>query len=128
MNRFILTLSTLALSLIMSSTASANSLETLERERARTVQTILDPTLTLEARHARLDRHRHRLIDLERMVIRDKSLRTQTDRTVRIAFKNYDVTFLSHASAEKNRTMSDHWMAQFNLNTDALMATRVGRR
>ena len=48
--------------------AEAGSLENLERERAVTIQTLLDPSLDLENRHARLESQRHRLIDLERMI------------------------------------------------------------
>lgn len=122
-----LTLST-AILISLPIAAQANSLENLERERAVTIQTLLDPALDLDNRHARLESQRHRLIDLERMVIRDKSLRGKTDRTTRIAFKDYDATFLSHAAAEKNLTLADHWLSHFNLSTDALMATRMGRR
>ena len=108
--------------------ANAGTLENLERERSMTVKTFLDSGLTVDERQAKLDSQRRRLVDLERIVMRDKALRGQNTKTVRIAFKNYDVTFLGHASAEKGHTMVDHWLTQFGVSTDALMSTRVGSR
>ena len=34
------------------------------------------------------------------------------ERAVRTAFENYDLSFLVHASIEKNRTLIDHWLEQ----------------
>lgn len=114
--------------IVFSATAEAGSLENLERERSMTVKTFLDSALNVDERQAKLDSQRRRLIDLERMVMRDKSLRGNNTKTVRIAFKNYDVTFLGHASAEKGHTMVDHWLSQFGVSTDSLMSSRVGSR
>ncbi|NVK19551.1 MAG: hypothetical protein HWE30_12705 [Methylocystaceae bacterium] len=108
--------------------AQAGTLENLERERSMTVNTFLDSSLSVDERQAKLDSQRRRLVDLERIVMRDKSLRGQNTKTVRIAFQNYDVTFLGHASAEKGHTMVDHWLTQFGVSTDSLMSTRVGSR
>jgi hypothetical protein len=47
---------------------------------------------------------------------------------VRAAFENYDLTFLVHASIERNRTVVDHWMEQVGVSTGTLMAARAGRR
>lgn len=113
---------------LMCSTGFAGTLENLERERAMTVQTMLDGSLTVEQRGAKLDTAKRRLVDLERMVLRDEGLKGRTDQTTRVAFKNYDVTFLAHASLEKNRSLSDHWLDQFGISTDSLMATKIGRR
>lgn len=109
-------------------TANAGTLENLERERSMTVETFLDSSLSVDERQAKLDSQRRRLVDLERIVMRDKSLRGQNTKTVRIAFQNYDVTFLGHASAEKGHTMVDHWLSQFGVSTDGLMSSRVGSR
>lgn len=114
--------------LLIATTAHAGSLENLERERAITVKTMLQPDLDIAQRHAKLESQQRRLVDLERMVIRDKSLRGQTNKTVKIAFKNYDVTFLAHASGEKGTTLTDHWLTQFGITTDALLSARTGRR
>jgi len=117
-----------AILIAMGNVAQAGTLENLERERAMTIKTFLDSSLNIDERQAKLDSQRRRLIDLERIVMRDKTLRGQNTKTVRIAFKNYDVTFLGHASAEKGHTMVDHWLMQFGVSTDSVMSTRVGRR
>ena len=44
------------------------------------------------------------------------------------AFENYDLTFLAHASVEKNLSLTDHWLEQVGVSTHSLMSTRVGRR
>jgi hypothetical protein len=123
----ILTLAAASL-IAFGASAQAGTLENLERERAVTVNAFLDSSLSVDERQAKMDSQYRRLIDLERMVMRDKSLRGQNTKTVRIAFKNYDVTFMGHASAEKGYTMVDHWLGQFNISTDSVMSSRVGSR
>ncbi|SCA58263.1 conserved exported hypothetical protein [Candidatus Terasakiella magnetica] len=123
-----LILAGVALMAMATTQAHAGTLENLERERSMTVKTFLDANMSVDERQAKLDSQRRRLVDLERIVMRDKSLRGKNTKTVRIAFKNYDVTFLGHASAEKGHSMVDHWLMQFGVSTDDLMSTRVGRR
>ena len=69
-----------------------------------------------------------RLIDLERMVLRDSSLTGRNTPTVRRAFENYDLTFLVHASSEKNVSAIDAWLAQIGITTQSLMSAKMGRR
>ncbi|GAB6052786.1 hypothetical protein JCM17960_16060 [Magnetospira thiophila] len=129
MTRKILLSSGLALGLLaLAPPAFADTLETLERERAVTVDLMLDPELTAPDRMGKLATAQRRLVDLERMVLRDESLRGKNTNTVRMAFKNYDVTFLAHGAVEKNRTMVDNWLDQFGVSTESLMAAHVGRR
>jgi hypothetical protein len=118
----------LATTIAFSATAHAGTLENLERERSMTIKTFLDSGMSVDERQAKLDSQRRRLVDLERIVMRDEELRGQNTKTVQVAFKNYDVTFLGHASAEKGHSMVDHWLEQFGISTDNLMATRVGSR
>ena len=66
--------------------------------------------------------------DLERILIRDKSVIGKNTPQVRLAFENYDLTFLAHASVEKNLSLTDHWLEQVGVSTHSLMSTRVGRR
>lgn len=107
---------------------AAETLENLERERALTVQTFIDPALTPAERAGKLEVATRRLTDLERMTIRDDSLTGDTSPVVRVAFKNYDLTFLVHGSVERNVTLIDQWMEQIGVTTDTLMTARVGRR
>ena len=106
----------------------AGSLENLERERALLIETLLSGELSQKERQKKLLLARTRLIDLERMVLRDKSLSGQNTPAVRAAFDNYDLTFLIHASVEKNRMMTDHWLHEVGVSTESLMNARMGRR
>ncbi len=108
--------------------AGAGTLENMERERAILLETMLSGDLSPEERHSRLRVARTRLVDLERMVLRDKSLVGRNTPAVRAAFENYDLTFLVHASTEKGRTISDHWLAEIGLSTNSLLNGHRGRR
>ncbi len=110
------------------STAQAGTVQNLERERALVVEAILDPGLEAAERQARMAEATPRLVDLERMVLRDDKLKGRNTRDVRRAFANYDLTFLAHAAAEKRQTIVDTWLAQVGVTTDALMAATQGRR
>lgn len=108
--------------------ANAGTLENLERERAIVLDAYLDQALQPAERESKTQISRTRLIDLERMVLRDKSLAGKNTPRVRKAFDNYDLTFLVHASTESNRGVLDHWLEQVGVSTHSLMNTRLGRR
>ncbi len=108
--------------------AQAGTVENLERERALALKTSLSPDMSPSERENSMEVSRARLVDLERMVMRDDSLKGRNTPAVRTAFQNYDLTFLVHASIEKNRTLIDHWLEQVGVTTNSLMSARVGRR
>ncbi len=108
--------------------ALAGTVENLERERAIAIETLLSPNMDPTERQSSLEIARTRLVDLERMVLRDGSLRGRNTPTVRTAFENYDLSFLVHASIEKNRSLIDHWLEQVGVTTNSLMSARIGRR
>ena len=108
--------------------AFAGSLENLERERAMLMQAMLSAEMSAKERQGKVALSRNRLIDLERMVLRDKKLVGRNSPAVRAAYENYDLTFLVHASIERDRALLDHWMNQVGVSTQSLMNTKVGRR
>jgi len=108
--------------------AIAGSLENMERERAILLNALLTSELTPEKRQSKIEVARNRLIDLERIVLRDKTLIGKSTPAVRAAYENYDLTFLVHASTEGNRTLLDHWLRQVGVSTESLMNARMGRR
>ena len=114
--------------LSLSAVAEAGTLENLERERAIMVETLLAPNLTTEERQSKVANFKRRLVDLERMTLRDDSLKGNTSPAVRKAFESYDLTFLVHAAVEKNATVVDHWLEQLGVSTHSLMSARMGRR
>ncbi len=107
---------------------AAGSLENMERERAILIDAFLDPGVSPAERGRRINTARNRLIDLERLVLRDDSLVGRNIPTVKRAFDNYDLTFLVHAAIEKDMAISDSWLEQVGLTTQALMAAAKGRR
>lgn len=112
----------------VAASAQAGSIQNMERERAIMLQTMLDPNMTHEERHSKSTISQRRLIDLERIVLRDKSLIGRNTPIVNRIFSNYDTTFLVHASAEKNLNVTDHWFEQMGLSTKSLMAASRRRR
>ncbi len=128
MRRLILAASIAAVAATAGTAAGADTLENLERERALMVTTLLDPAMSPQERNTKTATFTHRLVDLERMVLRDKSLTGRNTPIVRKAFQNYDLTFLVHASTENDLLIVDHWMDQVGLNTHNLMSARLGRR
>ncbi len=108
--------------------AQAGTLENLERERAIFIDSLLDPEATPTERMEKVRISKRRLIDLERMVLRDKSLTGRNTPTVRRAFENYDLTFLVHASTEKNVSAVDAWLGEIGITTQSLMSAKMGRR
>jgi len=117
-----------ASSLVASGAALAGTIENLERERAIAVETLLSPNMDPAERQGSVEIARTRLVDLERMVLRDDGLRGRNTPAVRAAFENYDLSFLVHASIEKNRSLIDHWLEQLGVTTNSLMSARIGRR
>ena len=112
----------------VAASAQAGSIQNMERERAIMLQTMLDPNMPHEERHSKSTISQRRLIDLERIVLRDKSLIGRNTPIVNRIFSNYDTTFLVHASAEKNLNVTDHWFEQMGLSTKSLMAASRRRR
>ena len=108
--------------------AQAGTVENLERERALALGALLSADLSPSERQERMSLSKARMVDLERMALRDEGLRGKDTPTVRAAFENYDLTFLAHASIERRRTMIDHWMEQVGISTGTLMNARMGRR
>lgn len=108
--------------------AHAGSIENMERERAILLETALDPNLSPQERTQKITVAQRRLVDLERIVLRDKSLVGRDTPAVRRAFANYDRTFLVHASAEKSRHVIAHWLDQVGLTSQAVLQAERRRR
>jgi hypothetical protein len=118
----------LAAAITVPGLAVAGSLENFERERSILLEAMFSPSIDSEARHEKLAVGKRRLIDLERILLRDKSYIGRNTPEVRRLFGNYDLSFLVHASVEKNLYMVDHWLEQVGVSTHSLMGSRVGGR
>ncbi|MEG3638245.1 hypothetical protein [Magnetococcus sp. PR-3] len=114
--------------LFIAGTAQAGTLDNLERERAILIGTLLSPEITYEERETKVKHSTRRLVDLERMVWRDSTLAKKGGPSVKKALNNFDLTFLVHASIEKDRLVVDHWLEQVGLTSTQLSTARMGRR
>ena len=119
---------TILLSVFICSQANANSIDTLERERAKTLNLILDKSISIDERKKRLEISKMRLLDLERMTINDKNINKNPNHRTIKAFENFDLTFLVHSSLEKDKPISLIWFEKIGLTTENLMSTRVTRK
>ena len=118
----------MAIVALLAAPAAAGTLENLERERAMLIEAMLAPEIGAAERQAKVDEAKRRLLDLERLVLRDDSLSGRATPNIRRAFANYDLTFLAHASAEADRAPIDIWLEQIGVSTESLMSARHGRR
>ena len=108
--------------------AEAGTVENMERERAILIETLRSADLVAGERANQVEISRHRLVDLERMVLRDDSLKGRNTPTIRRAFANYDLTFMVHSASERQISVIDTWLAQLGLTTQTLMSASQGRR
>ena len=125
----ILIKSTILLTLIFTPyVANANTIENLERERAKALNLILDKSVSIGDRKSKLEKSKMRLLDLERMTINSKNINKNPSYQTIKAFEEFDLTFLVHSSLEKGKSLSLTWLEKIGLTTENLMSTRVSRK
>ena len=125
----ILLKSTILLTLIFSPYAvNANTIDNLERERAKALNLILDKSVSIGDRKSKLEKSKMRLLDLERMTINSKNINKNPSYQTIKAFEEFDLTFLVHSSLEKGKSLSLTWLEKIGLTTENLMSTRVSRK
>jgi len=108
--------------------ADNRTLSNLERERAAMIGAFTNEQLTLTQREQQIGLNQRRLMDMERMVIRDDRLLGASDPFVKKAFDHYEMTFLVHASAEANQHLVDFWLQQLQLDSEQILTSKKGRR
>jgi hypothetical protein len=119
---------TIILSLTIGSYANANSIDTLERERAKALNLVLDKNISIGDRKKNLQKSKMRLLDIERMTINSKDINKNPNHQTIKAFENFDLTFLVHTSLEKGKSLSITWLEEIGLTTENLMNTRIIRK
>ena len=121
---------TIILSLTIGSyaNANANSIDTLERERAKVLNLVLDKNISIGDRKKNLQKSKMRLLDIERMTINSKDINKNPNYQTIKAFENFDLTFLVHTSLEKGKSLPITWLEEMGLTTVNLMNTRVTRK
>lgn len=122
---------TLALGMGVAIQAAADelsSLKNLERERSAMLSVALASNMTPAERQREVAAASRRLIDIERMAIRDDRLEGHRSPLVRACFDSYERCFLSHASAEAGQTVLETWLTQVGLTAQAIEAANYGHR
>ena len=84
---------TLLISFVASSYANASPIGPLERERAKTLNLILDKTISIAERKKKLEKSKMKLLDLERMTINNKQINKNPDTHTIRAFEDFRRTF-----------------------------------
>ena len=116
----------IALIFAVTAPAVAGSLKNLEVARAEVIRTILDPALSPIKRLRLLRTAEHKLAQLELIAIRDPDMARHNTENARLALKNYDLTFLVHSRIENGTALTDHWLNQLGITSDAIMNSSVG--
>ena len=104
------------------------SLENLERERAAMLSAMTDTSLDINERQSKVAMSFKRMVDIERMVLRDERIAQSDKLIVKKAFDNYDLTFLAHASTEANRDVYSHWLRTLNITAETIERSEQGTR
>jgi hypothetical protein len=104
------------------------SLENLERERAALLSAQFDSSLNVDQRHQKMQNIYARLVDIERMVLRDDRVTASHSPLAQNAFANYELTFLVHSSAEKKLPPMPNWLAELGLTSDLILSAKTGHR
>ena len=103
----------------------ADSIDNMERTRAMLITTMLDPNLKADTKQSRINDLKLKLLDKERMVINDKKIIQNPNRHTIKAFEEFELSFLVHASIEKNLEISSHWFNEIGLTTSNLENTKL---
>jgi hypothetical protein len=84
--------------------------------------------LDLNQRQQKVQSIYRRLVDIERMVLRDDRVTSSTSSLAQNAFDKYELTFLVHSSAEKSLPPLSHWMSELQLTTANILSAKAGHR
>lgn len=104
------------------------SLKNLERERASLLAVYTDASINNEVRQQKIASHYRRMVDIERMVLRDERITNSDKILVQKAFANYDLTFLIHASTEHNTQALSQWMNTLGIHAASITQSKLGYR
>ncbi|WP_057831418.1 hypothetical protein [Colwellia sp. TT2012] len=104
------------------------TLENLERERAVFLNNLTTTKLTAYQRDQQGNHIIKRLIDMERMVLRDDRISLSNSVMAKKAFQNYELTFLVHASSESKKAPMAHWLHALNITDEKIYKSQSGAR
>ena len=104
------------------------TLENLERERAVFLDNLTTTKLNAYQRKQQSKHIIKRLIDMERMVLRDDRIAMSNSIMAKNAFQHYELTFLVHAGSESNKAPMAHWLHSLNITDEKIYKSKSGAR
>lgn len=104
------------------------TLENLERERAVFLNNLTTTSLNAFQREQQGNRIIKRLIDMERMVLRDDRIAMSNSIMAKNAFQHYELTFLVHAGSESKKAPMAHWLHSLKITDENIFKSQSGAR
>jgi hypothetical protein len=127
----ILAVATFIISITSHVNAKPNSLftlENLERQRATLLDNLTTKQINAYQREQETKHLINRLVDLERMVLRDDRIAASNSIMAKNAFQNYDLTFLVHAGSESKKSPMAHWLYALKITDESIAKSSSGAR
>lgn len=110
-------------------TSNANTsfvLKNLERERAELLNVLTRNDLAFAERQLKAKALLQRLATVERIALNADT--TENNQLAQQVFASYDMSFLLHASTEKNQTIIEHWLSELELSDHDIEQGWAGER
>lgn len=104
------------------------TLENLERQRAVLLNNLTTIELNAYQREQQTNNLIKRLVDMERMVLRDDRIAASNSIMAKKAFQSYELTFLVHAGSESKKSPMAHWLHSLNITDESIAKSRIGAR
>jgi hypothetical protein len=122
------TMFTVIMILTMFSGVKAETVENLERMRAKTLTVMFDKNINLNQRADKVQKLKLKLLDMEKIVLNDKNLSNNPSTNTIKAFENFNFTFLVHSSLEKDKPIAINWLEELGFSSENLLKSRVFRK
>ena len=122
------TMFTVIMILTMFSGVKAETVENLERMRAKTLTVMFDKNINLNKRADKVQKLKLKLLDMEKIVLNDKNLSNNPSSNTIKAFENFNFTFLVHSSLEKDKPIAINWLEELGFTSENLLRSRVFRK
>ena len=122
------TMFTVIMILTMFSGVKAETVENLERMRAKTLTVMFDKNINLNQRADKVQKLKFKLLDMEKIVLNDKNLSNNPSTNTIKAFENFNFTFLVHSSLEKDKPIAINWLEELGFSSENLLRSRVFRK
>ena len=119
---------TLIMIMTIFSGAEAETVQNLERVRAKTLGIIFDKNLTISQRADKVKKMKMKLLDMEKIVLNDNSLSSNPSNYTIKAFENFNFTFLVHSSLEKDKPIAINWLEDLGFTSENLMSSEAYRK